>query len=99
MAKKTKKDSEVITNCDNLNNVQPFEMQNLHLNDIDIKSLIYVIRGQQVMLDSDLAMLYGVETRSLNQAVKRNIGLCAVTKMQILPETILQMLNSSFNLN
>ena len=39
---------------------------------INIKSLIRVIRGQQVMLDSDLAMLYGVETKALNQSVKRN---------------------------
>lgn len=38
-----------------------------------IASKIYVIRGQKVMLDSDLAELYGVETRVLNQAVKRNI--------------------------
>lgn len=46
------------------------------LKDIDrikIESLIREIRGWQVMLDSDLAMLYGVETRTLNQAVKRNI--------------------------
>ena len=41
---------------------------------INIESLIRVIRGQQVMLDSDLAMLYGVETKALNQAVKRNIN-------------------------
>ena len=38
-----------------------------------IASLILEIRGQQVMLDRDLAMLYGVETKALNQAVKRNI--------------------------
>ena len=38
----------------------------------NIESLIKVIRGQQVMLDKDLATLYGVETRTLNQAVKRN---------------------------
>lgn len=38
-----------------------------------IENLIHVIRGQQVMIDSDLARLYGVETRVLNQAVKRNI--------------------------
>ena len=44
------------------------------INSINIESLIRVIRGQQVMLDSDLAMLYGVETRTLNQAVKRNIN-------------------------
>lgn len=35
-------------------------------------SLIYVIRGQKVMLDEDLARIYGVDTRTLNQAVKRN---------------------------
>jgi phage regulator Rha-like protein len=39
-----------------------------------IEKLIYEIHGQRVMLDSDLAALYGVELRSLNQAVKRNIG-------------------------
>src|SRR5215469_8790310 len=38
-----------------------------------IQNMIYDIRGQKVMLDSDLAALYGVELRSLNQAVKRNI--------------------------
>ena len=38
----------------------------------DIKSMIYTIRGQQVMLDSDLAMLYQVETGVVNRAVKRN---------------------------
>ena len=40
---------------------------------LDIESKILVIRGQQVMLDRDLAELYGVETRLLNQAVKRNL--------------------------
>ena len=34
----------------------------------DIKNLIYVVRNQQVMLDSDLAMLYQVETKRLNEA-------------------------------
>jgi hypothetical protein len=38
-----------------------------------IKDKIYEIRGRKVMLDRDLAELYGVETRALNQAVKRNI--------------------------
>ena len=37
-----------------------------------IQNKIYEIRGQKVMLDRDLAELYGVETRALNQAVKRN---------------------------
>ena len=52
---------EPVTNCDRLVAVD------------SIESLIKVIRGQQVMLDKDLATLYGVETRTLNQAVKRNI--------------------------
>lgn len=39
----------------------------------NIENLIRVIRGKQVMLDRDLARLYGVETRVLNQAVQRNI--------------------------
>jgi hypothetical protein len=43
------------------------------LNEASIKSKIYTIRGLQVMLDSDLADLYQVETRVLNQAVRRNI--------------------------
>lgn len=40
---------------------------------VQIKNLIYTIRGHRVMFDSDLAMLYEVETKVLNQAVKRNI--------------------------
>ena len=39
----------------------------------NVKSKIYTIRGKQVMLDRDLAELYGVETRVINQQVKRNI--------------------------
>ena len=50
---------EVVANCDNLQN-------------INIESLIRTIRGQKVMFDFDLAMLYGVQTKVLNQAVKRN---------------------------
>ena len=41
---------------------------------IPIQNLIYEIRGQRVMLDSDLAKLYGVETKNFNRAVKRNIN-------------------------
>ena len=55
--KKTEK-TEVIANCDNIS--------------INIESLIHTIRGQKVMVDFDLAMLYGVQTKALNQAVKRN---------------------------
>ena len=38
-----------------------------------IERKIYLVRGKKVMLDRDLAFLYGVETRILNQAVKRNL--------------------------
>ena len=40
---------------------------------LDIKSRIFTIRGVQVILDRDLAELYGVETRRLNEQVRRNI--------------------------
>jgi len=40
----------------------------------DIKNMVYVVRNQQVMIDSDLAMLYQIETKVFNQAVKRNIA-------------------------
>ena len=62
--------NEVVTNCDN----HQFAVTNCDHKNIDIKSMIRVIRGQQVMLDFELAMLYGVETKALNQAVKRNIN-------------------------
>ena len=39
----------------------------------NIENLIQVIRGKQVILDRDLARLYGVETRRLNEQVRRNI--------------------------
>jgi hypothetical protein len=40
----------------------------------NLDRLIYEIRGQKVMLDSDLAQIYGVKTKALNQAVRRNAG-------------------------
>lgn len=55
------KASEPVANSDQLPEV------------IDIKPMIRVIRGQQVMIDRDLAQLYGVETKRLNEQVKRNI--------------------------
>ena len=47
---------------------------NTETTQFDIKSMIYVVRNQQVMIDSDLEMLYQVETKRLNEAVKRNIA-------------------------
>lgn len=43
------------------------------LSNEEIKNLIYTIREKQVMLDSDVAMLYHYETKNINKAVKRNI--------------------------
>ena len=45
------------------------------LSEMDLRPLIHEISGVQVMLDRDLAALYGVDVRVLNQAVKRNIVL------------------------
>lgn len=38
-----------------------------------IMNKIYIVRGQKVMIDKDLAGLYGVETKALKQAVRRNV--------------------------
>lgn len=57
------------------NNIKPIKEETdiVPYESIDIKSLIYSIRGKQVMLDSDVAMLYHYETKKINQTVKRNI--------------------------
>ena len=59
----------------NLNNNVRMELQ-------PIQSKIYEIRGQRVMLDFDLAELYGVTTGNLNKAVKRNIERFPDSKME-----------------
>ena len=46
----------------------------IELNNETIRSMIYVVRNQKVMLDFDLAKIYGYDTRSFNQQVKRNIN-------------------------
>ena len=46
--------------------------ENLQIQPADIQNKIYTIRGFQVMIDSDLAQLYGVETKRINEAVKNN---------------------------
>ena len=43
------------------------------LEEVNIENLIYEVRGKQVMLDSDVARLYGYETKRINEIVKRNI--------------------------
>lgn len=54
--------SQPVANCDQFDLSTPIE------------SCIFTIRGQQVLVDRDLAVLYGVETKVLNQSVKRNIA-------------------------
>ena len=49
------------------------EIANRDIQHVNIESLIIMLRGQQTLLDRDLAMLYGVETRRLNEQVQRNI--------------------------
>lgn len=61
-----KKDNSSIAPINEELNVVTYEIEN-------IKNLIYTIRGKQVMLDSDVAMLYHYETKKINQTVKRNI--------------------------
>ena len=53
--------------------MEPVETQIVEIMPPDVENLIYVVRNKQVMVDSDLAMLYQVETGALNRAVKRNI--------------------------
>ena len=67
--KKKVKKAEVVANCDQLPQVINHDLAN-----INIESLIRIIRGQKVMFDSDLAMLYGVTTSRLNEQVKRNVN-------------------------
>ena len=49
------------------------EINEVSLNIDTVRENIYIIRGQKVMLDRDLAFLYGVQTKVLNQSVKRNL--------------------------
>ena len=64
MAKEVTIKNNGITNCDANSNQLSLDY---------VQSHIYNVRGVQVMVDYELANLYGVETRVLNQAVKRNI--------------------------
>ena len=52
-----------------------------------IAPLIHEIRGERVILDSDLSAIYGVDTRSLVQAVKRNIERFPTTRLTLSPST------------
>ena len=67
---KNKNIKEVVAICDQLDGA----VTKCDLKNINIESLIHIVRGQKEMLDSDLAMLYGVTTSRLNEQVKRNIN-------------------------
>lgn len=54
------------------NTLKERQILEIKISESSIKNLIYVVRGKQVMMDSDLATLYRVETGALNRAVKRN---------------------------
>ena len=56
---------ELVANCDQLQNDEVVVTT-------PVESRIMSIRGKQIMIDRDLAELYGVETKRLNEAVKRN---------------------------
>ncbi len=59
-------------NIDNKTQGDKYINDVVEINSVNIKDLIYTIRGKQVMMDSDLAMLYGVTTGNLNKSMKRN---------------------------
>ena len=61
--------TEPVANCDQL----PMAIEQQLSNQDDIARLIMNIRGKQVMVDRDLAILYGVETKRLNEQVRRNV--------------------------
>ena len=77
--KKTEEMPEVVTNCDQskggvtIDDNRQLAVTNCDRKNINIESLIRTIRGQKVMVDFDLAMLYGVQNKRLNEQVKRNI--------------------------
>ena len=54
---------------DNLN-----ELETIELTEENIESMVYFIRGQKVMLDFDLARIYGYSTKAFNQQIKRNLN-------------------------
>ena len=66
MAKKVKLESQVV-------NAGQLDITNCDIQQVGLEHLIYVFRDKQVMLDRDIALLYGVETRRLNEQVKRNL--------------------------
>ena len=70
----------------------------------NIRNRVYIIRGQQVMLDYDLAEIYGYEVKRLNEQVKRNIARFPMDFMfqllkEELPENFLKSQFATLNKN
>ena len=80
MAKKSKKNEDetkkVVANCNNPDEVVANieTPQETSLSQYDIEKLIVTVRGEQVLIDQDIAKIYGVTTKRLNQQAKRNIA-------------------------
>ena len=72
---KRDKSKEVVAKCDQLGEViaKGDNPQENALSQYDIEKLIVMVRGEQVLIDQDIARLYGVTTKRLNQQAKRNI--------------------------
>jgi len=79
MGKKKGKENEIkepVTNCHQFEEVavnNDSKVQNFHLKHDNLEEVIYFIRGRYVMIDSDLADAYEVETKNLKRAVRANI--------------------------
>ena len=80
MAKKSKKNEDetkkVVANCNNPDEVVANieTPQETSLSQYDIEKLIVTVRGEQVLIDQDIARIYGVTTKRLNEQAKRNIA-------------------------
>lgn len=74
--------------------IEIVQRSNVHV--ANIKDMIFTIRGQQVMLDSDLAKLYGYEVKRLNEQVKRNIERFPYDFMFQLTREELEIVKSQF---
>ena len=73
---------------------EPVVIVDIALREASLRGLIHSLRGERVILDRDLAALYHVETRTLKQAVKRNIRRFPDDFMFVLEESEVDMLVS-----
>ena len=83
---------------DNRTNIVPVneDLNVMKYETINIKNLIYTIRGRQVMLDSDVAMLYHYQTKRINETVSRNKERFPENFCFQLTETEIENLKSQF---